>query len=249
MRIFVSLCAACLMAGAAWAQQDNPQNPHSTANKDRTTEKAPQSTTNRQIEATEPGNPTHTHAMENDAARSGTNADMDDAESENPHSTTYKDRMAAATPQMILHKLHATNQHEIEAGKLAEQNGTDKVKDYARALQKDHQDADAKVMALAQKKGFKFADQPMKPEMQQKHQNEKDRLSSLKGAEFDRTFANMMYKGHDRVIQMAQMWKQNCKDQDVCALIDELMPALQKHRQMAEQLRGPMPQGRTPERQ
>ena len=35
MRIFVSLCAACLMAGAAWAQQDNPDNPHSTMNKDK----------------------------------------------------------------------------------------------------------------------------------------------------------------------------------------------------------------------
>src|SRR6185436_2895889 len=173
-------------AGSAWAQQDNPENPHSTTNKDRTKASTPQSVTNPQIQATEPGNPTHTHAMENDAARSGTNPDMDEAESENPHNPNYKDRMdrmAAATPQMILHKLHATNQHEIEAGKLAEQNGSDRVKDYARTLQKDHQDADAKVMALAQKKGFKFGDQPAKPEMAQKHEQEKGRLSSLKGAE------------------------------------------------------------------
>jgi predicted outer membrane protein len=86
----------------------------------------------------------------------------------------------------------------------------------------------------------------MKPEKQQKMQMEKDTLANLKGAEFDKTFAAMMAQGHRRVIEMAKGWKANCKDQDVCALIDALMPKLQQHLQMAEKLRGPLPQGRTP---
>src|SRR5436305_1835463 len=34
MRRIFSIAAACLLAGGAWAQQDNPDNPHSTKNKD-----------------------------------------------------------------------------------------------------------------------------------------------------------------------------------------------------------------------
>ena len=158
MRIFVSLGAACLLAAGAWAQQDNPDNPHHPDYKDRDT----------------------------------AGGEMD------------RDMMANATPQMQLQKLHVTNLKEIDAGRLAEQNGTAKVKDYARMLQQDHRDADAKVMALAQKKGWTLSDTPAKPEKQQKMQMEKDKLSSLKDAEFDRTFANMMAHGHRHVIEMAQ---------------------------------------------
>ena len=155
-------------------------------------------------------------------------------------------KMAAdASPQQILQKLHLTNLHEIKAAKLAQTNGTDKVQDYARTLLNDHQDADSKVMALAQKKGFTLSDQPT-TEHAMKHEQMKDELTNLKGAQFDKTFADAMYKGHSKVLAMAQMWTQNCKDQDVCSLVKDLTPTLQKHEQMAESLKGPMPQGRTP---
>src|SRR6266481_1789287 len=65
----------------------------------------------------------------------------------------------------------------------------------------------------------------------------KDEVSKLKGPEFDRAFANRMSMGHKRVISMAQAWRQDCRDQDVCNLIDSLLPQLQKHAQMADQLK------------
>ena len=46
---------------------------------------------------------------------------------------------------------------------------------------------------------------------------------------------------------MAKAWRQDCKDQDVCSLIDALLPQLQKHAQVADQLKGPAAMGRTPE--
>ena len=246
MRIFVSLCAACLMAGAAWAQQANPDNPHSTMNKDRQGSDVPQSVTNAQTQTAEQPNVHSVRNKDKAPAPNPSNAQIQAAESEHPESLANKDRdhdmmMTNATPQMQLEKLHMANLHEIEAGKLAEQNGTDKVKDYARTLQRDHQDADQKVMALAKKKGFSLQDK-----MMMHHEEKKDELAGKKGADFDKTFADMMVKGHDKVIHLAQMWKQDCKDKDVCALIDELMPKLQEHRQMAEKLRGPMAQGRAP---
>ena len=69
----------------------------------------------------------------------------------------------------------------------------------------------------------------------------KDELSTLKGPEFDRAFANRMSMGHKRVISMVQAWRQDCRDQDVCNLIDTLLPQLQKHAQTADSSRGRPP--------
>src|SRR5438105_13196932 len=64
MRTGFALLAACLLGSGAYAQYTNPDNPHDTKSKDRQTANTPQSVTNPQVEATEPGNPTHTHATE-----------------------------------------------------------------------------------------------------------------------------------------------------------------------------------------
>ncbi|HWT85084.1 MAG TPA: DUF4142 domain-containing protein [Myxococcales bacterium] len=169
---------------------------------------------------------------------------------DNPHSTKSKDKqgsMKNATPQMMLQKLHLTNLEEIEMAKLAEQNGSDRVKGYARTLLRDHQDADVKVNELAKKKGIALSDSPKDPEIRKHMEAAKDELSTLKGPEFDRAFANRMSMGHKRVISMVQAWRQDCRDQDVCNLIDTLLPQLQKHAEMADQLKGPAAMGRTPE--
>lgn len=169
---------------------------------------------------------------------------------DNPHSTKSKDKqgsMKNATPQMMLQKLHLTNLEEIEMAKLAEQNGSDRVKGYARTLLRDHQDADVKVNELAKKKGIALSDSPKDPEIRKHMEAAKDELSRLKAPEFDRAFANRMSMGHKRVISMVQAWRQDCRDQDVCNLIDTLLPQLQKHAEMADQLKGPAAMGRTPE--
>jgi putative membrane protein len=270
-----SLClAAILAAGTAWAQQqqtDNPDNPHSTKAKDKQGTDVPSSTTNQQVDQAEKPNPHHPDNRNTKPDGTASTSSIDAAQRDNPHDPQNKDRdrssgtasmdqgqmsgmdhdamMKNATPQMMLQKLHKTNLHEIEMGKLAEQNGSDKIKTYARTLQRDHQDADKQVMALAQKKSISLSDTPKNPEMQKKMEMDKDRLSSLKGAEFDRAFANKMSMEHKKVITLAQAWRQNCKDQDVCNLIDTLLPTLQQHAQMADQLKGPMAQGRAPDRQ
>ena len=269
-----SLClSALLAAGAAWAQQqpvDNPDNPHSTTAKDKQTSDVSSSSTNQQVDQAERPNP---HSTQNkDAKPPGTAStqSIDNAQRDNPHSTQNKDRdsmgqttamtdkdqtsgmdhdmmMKNATPQQMLQRLHMSNLHEIEMAKMAEQNGSDKIKSYAQTLERDHQDADQQIKALAQKKNVTLTDTVKNPEMQQKMDQAKQHFSSMKGQQFDRAFANRMSMEHKRVISMAQTWRQDCKDQDVCNLIDTLMPKLQQHAQMADQLKGPTAQGRTPE--
>ncbi|HET9751331.1 MAG TPA: DUF4142 domain-containing protein, partial [Myxococcales bacterium] len=124
---------------------------------------------------------------------------------------------------------------------------TDRVKSYARTLQDDHSAADQKVKDLAQKKGWTLSDTPKNEKMQQHQQAMTDRLDKLQGAQFDRAFANMMVNGHQRLIRMAQGWSQNAKDQEVKSLLDQMMPKLQQHEQLAEQLKAPAAQGRAPD--
>src|SRR5207248_9096150 len=100
--------------------------------------------------------------------------------------------MKNATPQQMLQRLHMSNLHEIEMAKVAEQNGSDKIKSYAQTLERDHQDADKQVKTLAQKKNINLSDtmQAKNPEMQQKMEQAKQRYQNMKGQELERGFAN-----------------------------------------------------------
>jgi predicted outer membrane protein len=262
--------AALLCAGTARAQSDTQDNPHSTKAKDKQGSSTPNSTTNDQTQSAESANP---HAVNNrdDASRPQGNAEgqMHKADSENPNDVNYRNRkqndgmagmdhgqmsgadrdmmMKNASPHMMLQTLHVANLEEMKMGKMAEQNGTDRVKSYARTLQQDHSMADQQVKDMAKKKGWALSDTPKNEKMQHHEQEMHDRLSNLKGAEFDRAFTNMMANGHQRLIHMAQNWSQNVQDQDVRGLLDQMMPKLQQHEQMANQLKAPAAQGRSPD--
>ena len=258
-----SFClAALLAAGSAWAQQqqvDNPDNPHSTKAKDKSSSDVSTSSTNQQVDQAEKPNPHHPDNRDSKPSGTASTQSIDASQRDNPHDVQNKDReklggnpttdgqmagdmdheamMKNATPQQQLQKLHMANLHEIEMGKMAEQNGTERIRTYAQTLQRDHQAAES----------FTLSDTAKDPQKQQHKEMMKDQLSSLKGAQFDRAFANQMAMAHRKVISMAQAWKQDCKDRDVCSLIDSTLPTLQQHQAMVEQLRGPQAQGRAPE--
>jgi predicted outer membrane protein len=239
------ICLASLLAaGSAWAQQqvDTPDNPHSTKAKEKESSNTPSSVTNQQVDQAEKVNP---HHPDYNRERAGSNPTMD--QHGQMAGMDHDAMMKNATPQKMLQKLHLANLQEIEMAKQAEQNGSDRIKSYAQTLLHDHQDADLKVKDLAKKKNLTLSDTAKNPDMQKQMDAAKTNLSSLKGPEFDRAFASRMSMEHQRVISMAQAWRQNCSDQEVCNLIDTLLPQLQQHAQMADRLKGPAAQGRTPE--
>jgi putative membrane protein len=268
------LLAAVLAAGAAWAQQpqapgDNPTNPHSTKAKDKQSSGVSGSTTNSQVDQAEKPNPhsvEHNRSQDAKASGESNQANIDAAETQNPHSVDerthqppsgamqgqtggmdHEAMMKNATPPMMLQTLHMSDLHEIEMAKMAEQNGSDRVKTYAQTLITDHTAADKQVKDLAKKKNVSLSDTPRNPQMKQRMDAANQHFSTLHGPQFDHAFANRMAMEHQRMITMAQSWRKNCSDQDVCNLIDTLLPKLQQHEQMANQLRAPAAQGRTPE--
>ena len=80
--------------------------------------------------------------------------------------TTYKSRSSvnaygtdsAQSDEMVLMKVHRTNQMEIRLGQLAQRNASSaRVKSFAQRIVRDHQAADKKVTTLAQSMGVTLA--------------------------------------------------------------------------------------------
>src|SRR5512143_1631145 len=69
--------------------------------------------------------------------------------------TTDKAYKLSADEVKIVAHLHHVNQTEIDAGKIAQKNGTAHVKSYSDTLEKDHKSADADLTAFAKKHGLK----------------------------------------------------------------------------------------------
>lgn len=141
----------------------------------------------------------------------------------------------------VISHLHHLNQTEITLAKQAQQKGTARVKDYANTLLTDHQSADKDLTAFA--KSRKVAMIPAeKPETDADRQAEKDantamaHLKSLKGAEFDKEYLNMMVSDHEKELARIDTSISACNDSDLKSMLQSFKPVLQRHADQARDL-------------
>jgi putative membrane protein len=133
----------------------------------------------------------------------------------------------------LLKQLHVANQLEIAAGKLAQsQTPTPGVKKFGAKLIADHTASDDEVVAIAKDEGVELAPPPEAPLAE---------LRDLKGAKFDRAFALLMVKDHESAVQQIKAAHEEPHGARVRALIDKILPVLQKHLKHAQQLENPLP--------
>ena len=129
----------------------------------------------------------------------------------------------------MLGKLHASNLKEINLGKLAEKQGQSQaVKDFGKTLAKDHTAADKEVAALAKQENIDLAGAtPMTS----------DHMGAIPpGPGFDSKFAQMMLDDHKKDIAEATAARNASHDEKLKALLDRLLPVLQKHEATARGL-------------
>jgi putative membrane protein len=130
------------------------------------------------------------------------------------------------------------NLAEVQMGKLAQENGSSEgVKSFGQMLEKDHSAANDKAMAAAKSAGVTA---PTSPSTKQKA--DYDRMSKLKGAQFDRAFAQHMVTDHKKDI--AEYQKESKKNDAVGSYAKEALPTLQKHLQAAQSLESPATTGK-----
>lgn len=149
-------------------------------------------------------------------------------------------KLSDADIKTIAH-LHHVNQMEITVAKEAQRQGTAKVKDYAGALITDHQQADKDLTAFA--KAHQLTTIPAdKPATDADRQDDKDmtqamaKLKTLKGADFDKAYLNMMVSGHDKELTRIDVEISSASDPDFKSLLQSVKPVLQRHADQARDL-------------
>jgi putative membrane protein len=142
-------------------------------------------------------------------------------------STAY----AAGNPsQAFLKKAIEGNYAEVQMGQLAQQNGqSDGVKRFGQMLSDDHSAANQKAMDAAKSMGV---NPPDGPDAKQKADYQK--MSKMKGVQFDREFARHMVVDHQRDIAE---YKREARQSDAAAdYARGQINVLQKHLDTARSL-------------
>ena len=134
------------------------------------------------------------------------------------------------TTAEVLDKLHNSNLTEIEAGKLAQDNGHSKAtKDYGAMLVTDHASADKQVVALAKEEKIDLS--PGTPVVGSRS------LADLSpGPAFDCRFARSMVDDHKKEIAELTAVRDSTTDAKLRALLTGILPMLEKHENAAEGL-------------
>lgn len=125
---------------------------------------------------------------------------------------------------------------EVELGKLASTKAADKeVKDFGSKMVADHTKANDELKALAAKKSVTL---PTEPTAKQK--SDKEELSKLAGAEFDKKYVEMMVEDHEKDVAEFQKQADGATDADVKAFAAKTLPTLKSHLEMIKAIHAKM---------
>jgi putative membrane protein len=121
---------------------------------------------------------------------------------------------------------------EVELGQLATQNAqSDQVKQFGQRMVDDHTKANDQLKQVAQQKGLTIP-----TDLSAKDKADKDRLSKLKGEQFDRAYMQHMVMDHKKDVAEFQKESTSGKDNDVKNFASQTLPILQDHLKQAQQV-------------
>jgi putative membrane protein len=119
---------------------------------------------------------------------------------------------------------------EVQMGKLAKDNAENQaVKDFGQKMVDDHSKANDELKSLASQKNV-----TLPTDLDAKDKATYDRLSSLKGAAFDKAYMRDMVTDHRKDVAEFQRESSRGKDSDVKAWAGKTLPTLQEHLKMAQ---------------
>jgi putative membrane protein len=121
---------------------------------------------------------------------------------------------------------------EVQLGKIAvEHAASPDVKQFGQRMVEDHGNANRELMALVEKKGISVP-----TALDQKHQEEADRLAKLRGAAFDRAYIQHMVKDHEEDVRLFSTQAKEGKDSELRSFAAKTLPTLEEHLNMARSL-------------
>jgi len=119
---------------------------------------------------------------------------------------------------------------EVELGNLAVQKATnEKVKSFGQKMVDDHTKANNDLKSAVAGKGI-----TLPGAIDSKSEVQKQRLSNLSGAAFDRAYMEDMVRDHKEDVSEFQKESHSGTDPDVKAFASKTLPTLQEHLKLAE---------------
>jgi putative membrane protein len=122
---------------------------------------------------------------------------------------------------------------EVEMGRLAATKARSAaVKRFGRRMVTDHSRANAELKRLAKRKGV-----ALPTDLTPEQKADKEKLSNLSGAEFDREYMSMMVADHDKDVNAFEAKAGNAADRDLKRFVVKTLPTLKMHQKMAKQIK------------
>lgn len=132
----------------------------------------------------------------------------------------------------FLIKVAPFDQAQITISKLADkQAGSQKVKEFAAQMVKDHQQCYGKLAEMLKTRKTAIVSGFEKP-----MQDEIARLGKLQGADFDREYLLYEVKSHQKAITCFEAQAKNGKDEEIRTFAETALPKVRKHLEEAEAL-------------
>lgn len=129
-------------------------------------------------------------------------------------------------------KVADANMTEIRLAKIALENGQKQdVRDFANRMLRDHGNASDELKPIAQKLNVTIPEQ-----VSQEHQQAIDKLSNLKGKDFDDAYAHAMVSDHTKVVAMFEKAESNVQNTDLKKFAADTLPILKEHLEQAKKL-------------
>jgi putative membrane protein len=123
---------------------------------------------------------------------------------------------------------------EVELGRLAAKQGaSDAIKQFGQRMVDDHSKANEELTTLATSKGI-----TLPTAIDDKQRQQVTKLSAMSGADFDRAYAKMMLKDHEKDVSEFEKQSTKATDPDVKAFAGKTLPTLQEHLTMVRALPG-----------
>lgn len=150
-----------------------------------------------------------------------------------PAPATMGSSSLSKADQRIVTDMAQANMAEIAMAKLAQSKSqNEQVKQFAQQMIDDHGKALADVQQLAQTKGVTVPAAPTRSQ-----QAEADKLSTMSGARFDTAYLKQAgVSDHQKVHNMLKKVADKAKDADVKALGAKMLPTVDHHLTMAQQM-------------
>jgi putative membrane protein len=139
---------------------------------------------------------------------------------------------AQASDPLFVHSAAASNVYEIGAGRTAVQNAeSQEVKDFAQKIIDDHTRATSQLIAAVE--GLDI--QPT-TDMTDAQQLKVNYLETLQGPEFEAAYLEQQVLAHEEAVSLFETASVMVQEQQLKAFIEETLPVLQEHLQMAQEL-------------